>query len=417
MTEVSPADRPAPPVRPTGALLLPDFRRLWANNIAYFMVANALRFVFGWYVLDGLGRGEREQGLVVFALGIPAVFLVLQAGAWADRLDPRRLLITTQVGTLLVLVAAAVLIAMDRATMGVLVVVAVLAGAATAIGQPVRASLIPALVGRENLFGAIALNALAMTASMILGPVLAQLAGKRFGFDGAIWFLVVLLVAGLIVMWPMRSPARETPVGPRRSVLVDTVEAIGHVRRDPALRVLFLLLTVAGLTVNPTVMVTLQAFVKEELGRSSGDAAPLLAMMGLGIAVSSVVVMRKGDMANKGAAFQRAMMIGSTMTFLMGRTTEYWQLFPLVLGMGLAGGFYINMNQGLIQANTPQSLMGRVMGLFTLVQVGLMPIGALVLGLIASAVGTGLTMSAAALVAVVVVVGTYVSSRELRSLR
>jgi hypothetical protein len=127
--------------------------------------------------------------------------------------------------------------------------------------------------------------------------------------------------------------------------------------------------------------------------------------------------MRKGDMANKGAAFMRAMMVGSTMTFFMGQTTAYWQLLPLTFAMGLAGGFYINMNQGLIQANTPQELMGRVMGLFTLVQMGLMPIGALLLGLIASAIGIGVTMSAAALVALVVVIVMYLTSPDLRVLR
>ena len=267
-------------VSPIGALRIPAFRRLWANNIAYFMTANALRFVFGWYVLDGINRGEREQGLVVFALGIPALFLVLQAGAWADRVDPRKLLIVTQVAALAVMVVTAVLIATDQATLPVVILVAVAAGAATTVGQPVRASLIPALAGRENLFGAIALNALAMTSSMILGPVLAQAAGNRFGFDGAMWFLAILLIAGLAIVWPLRVPEREEPAGPRRSVMADTIEAVRHVAGDRALRVLFLLLTVAGLTMNPAVMVTLQAFVKEELGRNSGDAAPLLAMMG-----------------------------------------------------------------------------------------------------------------------------------------
>ncbi len=410
-------DESRPPVSPTGALRIQAFRRLWGNNIAFFMTQNAIRFVFGWYVLDGLQRGEREQGLVVFALGIPSVFLVLQAGAWADRLDPRRLLIATQAATLSILALTATLIAVDQAPLPTMLVLAALAGAATTIGQPVRAALIPALAGRENLFGAIALNALGMTMSMILGPVLAQAFGNAFGFDGAVWFLVALLVVGLIIVWPLRVPPRDEPPGPGRSIMADTIEAVGHVARDPALRVLFGLLTLSGLTISPLVMVTLQAFVKEELGRNSGDAAPLLAAMGFGIAVSSVVVMRKGDMANKGAAFQRAMMVGTTMVFLMGRTTEYWQLFPLTLGMGLAGGFYINMNQGLIQANTPQALMGRVMGLFTLVQVGLMPIGALALGLIASAIGIGLTMSVTAGLAFAAVIATYVSSPELRRLR
>ena len=432
MTDTTPADEsgvddgpgPGSPGEPTpskpsplGALRVRDFRRLWGNNIAYFMTVNALRFVLGWYVLDGINRGEREQGLVVFALGIPALFLMLQAGAWADRLDPRRLLIWTQASALAVLAAIATLIALDAATLPAMIVLAALAGATTTLGQPVRASLIPALAGRDHLFGAIALNALAMTTSMILGPVVAQAVGKQFGFDGAVWFMAILMAIGLIIIWPLRVPDREEPAGPRRPVLAETLDAIGHITQDTALRKLFLLLTVAGLTINPTVMVTSQAFVKEELGRDSGDAAPLLAMMGLGIAISSVVVMRKGDMANKGAAFMRAMMVGSIMTFLMGRTTGYGQLLPLFLAMGLAGGFYINMNQGLIQANTPQALMGRVMGVFTLVQLGFMPIGALILAFIASGIGIGVTMSAAAAVALVVVVVVYLTSPDLRVLR
>ena len=406
----------APKSSPTGALKLPNFRRLWINNIFYFVSSNALRFLFGWYVLDGLDRGEQEQGYVIFALGIPALFLVLQAGAWADRLNPRRLLIMTEAASMLVMAGGAVLIATDTAGLGWIMVVAVLAGAASSVGQPVRASLVPAIVGRENLFGAIAINALAMTASMILGPVVVRLVGQRFGFDGAFWFLAILLLLGLFAIRALQVPERTEPLGERRSVLADTTEAVRHVAGDQSLRALFILLSVAGVTVNPAVMITVQAFVKEELGRDSGDAAQLFALMGIGLAISSFVVMRKGDMKNKGAAFQRAMMVGSTMTFLMGFTTGFFQLFPLMFLMGLAGGFYINMNQGLIQANTPQALMGRVMGLYTLVQVGLMPIGALILGVIANAIGTGRTISGAAAVAFITVAVTYVTGRELRSL-
>jgi predicted MFS family arabinose efflux permease len=408
---------PAAPTKPLAALRLVNYRRLWLNNIAYFLSFNALRFVFGWYVLDGLDLGEQEQGYVVFALGLPGVFLLLAAGAWADRLDPRKLLMATQVGSLVVFAATAALIDSGRATLGLVMLAALLAGATSAVGQPVRASLIPALVGRSDvLYSAIALNALAMTSSMILGPVLVQLVGDRFGFPGAFWFLAVLLAIGLYFLFGLRIPEQDKPEGPAPSVIAGTVEAFRHVTGDRALRVLFLLLTVAGLTVNPAVMVTVQAFVKEELGRDSGDAAPLFALMGLGMAISSVVVMRRGNMANKGAAFQRAMMVGGTMTVLMGLATEYWQLMPLMFVMGLAGGFYINMNQGLIQANTPQAIMGRVMGLYTMVQLGFLPIGALILGLVAGKIGIGPTISAAAGIALVTVIITYVASSEVRAL-
>lgn len=369
----------------------PNFRWLWFNNIGYFIVVNAQRFVFAWFVLDGLNKAEREQGLVVFALGIPALFLVLQAGAWADRLDRRNLLLATQIGAAVVTSGTAIGIGTGRATLTWVMLAAVLAGSAGSIGQPVRASLIPLLVSEAQLFKAIAFNALAMTSSMIFGPVLAKLVGDRFGFEGAFWFQTILLGIGVIFLLQMRIPPHENVPEKRQSVYAATRAAVSHVFEDRSLRTLFLLLTLSGFTINPAVMVTLQAFVKTELGRDSGDTGLLFAMMGLGIAISSVIVMRKGNMRDKGSAFQRAMMVGSTMTFIMGFTTEFVQLFPLVFTMGLAGGFYITMNQGLIQANTPQPLMGRMMGLYTLIQAGLLPIGALLLGLIASKIGAGAT--------------------------
>lgn len=414
----SPSDQPAESVG--SPLAERPFRLLWLNNIGYFIVANAQRFLFGWFVLDGLDGGEREQGIIVFTLGLPALFLMLHAGVWADRVDRRLLLMATQVATTVVMIGTAVLINQGRAGFGVLAGAAVLAGATTTIGQPVRASLIPALVPQSKLFGAIAMNALAMTVSMILGPVMVERVGERFGFDGAFWFLAILLAVGLLFLVGMRVPEHasredDTPEQ-RRSVLAEIREGVDHVRGDRSIRALFLLLTAAGMTINPSVMVTLQAFIKEELGRDGGDAAPPFALMGLGIAISSIFVLRRGDMPNKGAKFQYAMMVGSAMTLLMGRTTSYWQLFPLAFVMGLAGGWYINMNQGLIQANTPQRIMGRVMALFTLVQVGVLPIGALTLGLIAEQIGVGNTISLAAAVGLAIVATVYATNRELRSM-
>jgi MFS-type transporter involved in bile tolerance (Atg22 family) len=74
------------------------------------------------------------------------------------------------------------------------------------------------------------------------------------------------------------------------------------------------------------------------------------------------------------------------------------------------------MNQDLIQANTPQPLMGRVMGLYALTSFGIMPFGALLLGLVASWTSAGAAISGAAAVSLVIVATTYVRQRELREL-
>jgi MFS family permease len=402
-------------VRPANPLAVPAFRNLWFNNVAFFLVVNAQRFVFGWLVLDGLLRSESVQGLVVFTLGVPTALLVLQAGAWADRWDRRRMLIVTQVGAGVVMAATAIAISADAIGLGWVIVASLLAGSASAIGSPVRSALIPLLVAKDQLFGAIALNAIAITMSMILGPVLAKVAGDQFGFEGAFWFQAILMGVGLIFLLRLEVPPHEE-VRERRSVVAETRTAVRHVLDDANLKTLFGLLLTASLTINPSILVTIQAHVKDELGQDSGQAAIPLALMGLGMAITSFIVMRKGDMKHKGAVFQRAMICGTVITFLTGRTTTFGQVLVLAFLMGLAGGFFINMNQGLVQANTPQALMGRVMGLYVLVNMGLMPFGALALGVIAEQVGTGNAISGAAAVAFAVVMTTYLRNGALRRL-
>jgi MFS family permease len=401
--------------RTANALTVRPFRLLWLNNIPFYLVVNAQRFAFGWIVLDLLLRAEGAQGFVAFTLGIPTALIVLQAGVWADRHDRRRLLIGTQLASATVMAGTALLIRSGHIEMGWVIIATLLAGTASAVGQPVRSSLVPALVGRDQLFGAIALNAIAMTLSLILGPVLVKVVGDQFGFEGAFWFQAGLLIVGTMFLMMLEVPDHEE-VRERRPVVAEVREAVRHILGDSQLKTLFGLLLTGSLTVNPAVMVTLQAHVKSELGRDAGDAAIPFAMMGIGIAISSLFLMRKGDMANKGAVFQRAMMVSGATTLMIGFADSFAVVVGLSLVIGLSGGFFINMNQGLIQTNTPQPLMGRVMAVYTLVAQGLFPVGALLLGLLATVIGTGAAISLAAAISLSIVTTTYVRNAELRRL-
>lgn len=100
---------------PRTALGVPNFRLLWINQITFFFVANGLRFLFGWVAIDGLGQDAGSQGAVIFALGVPSIFLLLPAGVWADRLDRRKLLIGTQLALAVVMAVTAILMGGERA--------------------------------------------------------------------------------------------------------------------------------------------------------------------------------------------------------------------------------------------------------------------------------------------------------------
>ncbi len=396
------------------ALAVPDYRRLWINNLVYMFVSNAQRFAVGWLVLDGLGGNETSQGMAVFMLGIPAAFIVMQAGVLADRVDGRALLLYSQLGLLAVVVATLVLLGMDRLNYGWVLVLSVFSGIAQAFGGPVRQALIPLLVPERLLMNAVALNALAMTSSMVLSAPLVKITGDLFDFEGVYALQVVMLVAGLGVLRKLETP--QVQEREKRRLLQEARSALRHVVGDIRLRVLFLLLAMAAVSVNAAIMVTMQAKVKEELLRDSGDTAYLLAVMAVGISITSVIVMRKGDMKRKGGKFQRAMMCGSLLVMCMGQASSFLLLIPLFFLMGLAGGFFITMNQGLIQSTTPKDIMGRVMGLYLLVQVGLMPLGALGLGWAASQIGAGNVVSICGAVSLLVVTWTHLGFPAVRNL-
>lgn len=416
MTNTRGGDRSddATPEEVKNALALPDYRRLWINNLIYMFVSNAQRFAIGWLVLDGLGGNEIRQGMAVFMLGVPVAFIVMQAGALADRVDRRSLLIRSQAGLLLVVLATLILLGLDQLTYSWVLILCALSGVAQAFGQPVRQALIPLLVPERLLMNAVALNALAMTTSMILSAPLVKIAGDLFDFEGVYGLQVVMLIVGLFYLRRLQTP--PVTESPKRRLIQEAASALRHVVNDLRLRVLFLLLAVASISVNAAVMVTMQAKVKEELLRDSGDMAYLLGVMAVGIAITSVVVMRKGDMKRKGGKFQQAMMCGSALVICMGQASSFKVLMPLFFLMGLAGGFFITMNQGLIQSATPRELMGRVMGLYLLVQFGFMPIGALGLGWAASLAGPGNVVSVCGAVSLLIVSWTHFAFSTIRNL-
>lgn len=419
VTAPSTADRAAPSdpqVVSSSPWDVPSFRLLWINALSFFLVANALRFLYGWVVLDGLGLGEGWQGFIVFVLGVPSFLLLAPAGVWADRLDPKKILLVTQTALVLVMVGTAMALGSGAGSRTILIVSALAAGAASSTGGPVRSSLIPRVLSQHQLFGGIALNAIAMTLSLVVGAAAARLFGDWFGFDGAFYYMAAVLLVGLGAISRFASPGPALATGDGDRMRSAIREGANFVWDNRGIRTLFILLSVSGLLMSPLMMVTSQAHIKSELGRSAGDAAPMFAVMGIGIALSSIYIMKRNRTHGRAVLFMRSMLVGSAVLCLMGFTTAYWQMLLLAGVLGLCGGIFFTMNQGLIQANTPQPVMGRVMSVYSLVQVGLLPLGALALGLLSSQIGTGVTMTAAAALSFVLILAAYVSSPSIRKI-
>lgn len=390
---------------------------LFANAVTLMLVLSADRFTFEWLTGETLDAPDWVSGLVLFALGAPVCAFILVAGALADRADRRRILIVTQFVALVILAVAALLTASDLMTVPVAVVVAALFGTSMAFAQPVRSSLVPALVPPSERMRAIITVTIGANVAMIVGPLMV---GSLIETHGVAWAFAVQagLFGGGLVMAAQIHPPPNPPRLEHTRLRADVAEGLRFVWQHSTLRALFFLLSVGGMVMMGAAVGLLPKITRDEFGRGAEDAAGLFALMGLGLVTTSLVLMKvRHRLRRRGLLFMLTMVTGTTNGIVQGLVGNFLVLQVLMFAWGLSGGIYLNLNQTLIQELTPQDRMGRVMSLSGLVSAGLIPIGALVASALAGVVGAQPALSLVSGFGLMCVLGTLAVANGLRAQR
>ena len=410
------------PSREVGAQRLRDtmFPLLWLNGFSFLLISTAERFTFVWLVIETLDGPSWASGAVLFCLGFPVFLLVLPAGAMADRYDRRRLLMTTQLAGAAITLLSAVLVWTNLMTFQLALLPAVLLGAAMAFGMPIRSALVPSVVPSSLLMRAIVTNTVGMNVAMIVGPVIGGLAIRRWGVGAAFALEAALFMTGFVTLVRLRLPDRpaESATGSMsaRELVASIRAGLTFVWRQPVLRALFGLLMVGGFFMMGSSSLLLPQIAHGEFGKDAALSSRLFAFMGLGMMLSSLFLMAKKDISRKGLVFMLAMVSGTICQVAQGWAPNYVVLAVLLVWWGLSGGWYLNLNQTLIQSATPADKMGRVMSLSVLANVGFAPLGSLAAGTLAgTSLGPQRTHGLFGLVGLVIVLGTLMLSRSLRN--
>ncbi len=390
---------------------------LWLNAVSLQLIVSADRFTFLWLVEDTLGSPTWASGLIVFAIGAPVCLLVMTAGALADRHDRRRMLMTTQVAGLGVVTVGAALVWTEVIDLGIAVVLAAAFGTVVAFALPVRSSLVPALVGPGRVMQAVVWMTVGSNVAMIAGPLFV---GGIIEAHGVAWAFVAqgaCFTLGLGFATRIVVPPRGTVVA-RRSLRADIGQALRFVRDHDRLGPLFLLLGVGGGVMGGSAFTLLPRIARDEFDRGAAEAGRMFALMGLGMIITSLTLMRhRARLRRRGLTFIGFMILGTVNQMLQGVAPSFLALQGLLLLWGLTGGFYINLNQSLIQELTPADRMGRVMALNALVGAGLLPLGGLAAGVVASLIGPRETLSLFGVVSLGCVLVVLWRAEALRNLR
>ena len=369
--------------------------RLWFAGQLVSLFGTWMQTTAQGFLVYELTGSPAYLGYVGFAAGMPSWLFTLYGGVVADRIPRRRLLMITQTAMMGLAFTLAYLTFSGRVQPWHIIGLAFLLGVANAFDAPARQAFTIELVGRQDLTNAIALNATIFNSAMIVGPALG---GILYALAGAAWcfvinavsFVAVIAALGLMRFDPTHAvEANGSAAGGLR-------EGLSYVAHNGTVRGLigslgaFALLGIGIVTLVP-------AWSVEVLGGTAATNGLLLSARGIGSLIAGLMIAALSRYHIKG----KLLTLGSFAMALALLAFSAIRLIPASLvAMAVIGwGFMLIINtiNALVQGQVPDALRGRVMGIYTLVFFGTVPIGSLLAGVAAASLGEPVTVAIAAL--------------------
>jgi MFS family permease len=328
--------------------------------------------------------------LLAAAEFIPVALFALPAGALADRHDRRRLLLVGQTAMMVLAAVLAVLTHLRYATPAVIITLAFLEGAAWASVMPAWQALVPALVPREELPSAIALNSAQFNGARLLGPMLAggllTAAGAAIVFDVNVLSFVAIVVVLALVRVQAR-PLRDAPT--RVGVLHrqgGISEALSWALHQPGPRRILLGLFMFALLAAP-VQGLLPVFADQLLHVGAHGYGGLLSCLGAGAIVGALTLARLPGTYPRHHLIPLSM-LGFALCAIVYGGSGHVALSGLALIVG--GVFWVwslASSNTAMQLLVPDQLRGRAMSVLAVANTGALPLGHLLGGTLAHAFG------------------------------
>lgn len=359
--------------------------------------------------LEALHLDPRPLALsaVLAARLLPTVVLLLMGGVVVDRM-PRRLAMLISDGTRGLTVAViAVLVWSGQAQLWQLIVMSVVFGTADALFYPAETAIIPELLPSELLVQGSALNRLSQVVAMsLVGPALGGILVGAFGTGWGFAIDALTFAASGAALVAIHARPRPAPSG--HSMLADALDGLRYVRSQPWFWVTVVAAGLANFAAFSPLSVTVPLLVRHVLNESAAALGLVLAAGGLGGAITSLVLGRLGAPRRRITAMMVGWSLSGASMVLLGLAPQIW-----LVGLGQflvwAGLLYGNtIWSALMQDLVPANLLGRASSVDWLVSICLSPLGIVVAGFVAGAIGVRNTIVAGGVLATLMVLALLV---------
>jgi MFS family permease len=366
-----------------------DYRYLWTGTLMMSAGQWVQQVTLGWLLYDLTGNSVL-LGALNGLRALPFLVTGPMAGVAADRMDRRSLLIRTQWVLIITAILMGALVASPFLHVWHIFLFTLITGIAWTITEPVRMSMIPNVVPKEDLANAIALNSGGFNLMKVIGPALG---GALIAWFGAAenFFVQAIAYSGVLAMiYLMYIPSHRTEAT-RATALANLKEGFAYVWSTPAVLALMTLAYVPRVFAVPY-QTLMPVFQKDVLKIGPEGLGLLMAAPGVGAVIAVLTLASFGHRIERQGLLLVAsiVVLGAFLMFFSQITWLPLALVTLVI-IGAFQMFFLASTATILQLIVPDELRGRVLSLYMLDR-GFMPLGALFAGTTAHFIGAPLTV-------------------------
>ncbi|HET6896296.1 MAG TPA: MFS transporter [Candidatus Baltobacteraceae bacterium] len=365
-----------------------DFRLLWfgllISNLGSWMQLTAT----GYFIAKLAGNPHTASlylGFQGVGRAIPVLLLSPLAGLVADTLPRRRILYWTNAVMSLLALILAIFTSLGWMNIVGLILINSANAAAMSFDSPARQSWVPLMVPREYIGNAIGLNSVAFNAPAVIGPAVAGILIASIGIAGSFYVNAVATLAVVVALMFMKPapPSTSTANEPfLRSIAQGLRFLFGH----KILGAIITVFIVTALLVRPYGTL-LPAFVVNTLHGNAKALGIAIAATGVGGFAGALLTAYLGARERRGIVWGVSAIVMSAGVLALGFIWNVLLSLPVLFVIGTATLTFLGASNTLIQTLSPDDVRGRAISVYTMVALGLVPGGALIVGGLGSALG------------------------------
>lgn len=350
----------------------------------------------GWLVYS-ITKSSFYLGLAGMAQALPILLFTLFGGIFADRYNRRKIMLFTQTLSIFPPLILFLLNELNIVSIWHIIFLAFVMGSIHSIDIPVRQSFLPIIIGKKNLLSAIALNSVAFHGARVIGPTIAGFLINMYGVSICFFTNVISFLPIIYVLYKMDIVDHLPGSSSNKSLFHDLKEGFSFILKDK--QITFVILNVCLFSVFAFPFSHfLPVFADKVFNTDVKGLGYLMASIGVGSLFAGLVLAFRGDIKGKvlymavaGACFPVSLM-------LVSMINSFLVACFLIAISGWSSVSFLATTNSFLQLKSTDLLRGRVISVFSLSFLGVMPVGYYIFGVLADFLGIQSTVMVCAII-------------------